>query len=89
MYCFVYSVKNILIRDRDSIGLKVMDEVKKIVEEVMQLDNETMSSQLLVIPAQQGFSSRRSTILRCRSQVGWTFHGDIYCQHIREANKVI
>ena len=67
--------------------LKITDDVKKIVEEAMRRDDETTASQLHAILSEQGFSLSLSTILRCRSQLGWTYRGSAYCQVIREANK--
>ena len=66
---------------------KITDEVRKIVEEAMRCDDETTACQLHVILKRQGYSLSLSTILRCRSQLGWTFRGSAYCQVIREANK--
>ena len=35
----------------------------------------------------KGIVLSRSTILRCRRGLGWTYRGSAYCQLIREANK--
>ena len=66
---------------------KITPEVLRIVEEQMQLDDETTAVQLqkLLFDNQQPLSLK--TILRSRSKLGWTFRGSAYCQLIRQANK--
>ena len=44
--------------------------------------------QLHDILVRHGKSISICTILRSRQRLGWTFHGSVYCQLIREANKV-
>ena len=53
----------------------------------MRKDDETTTTQLGVILRRQGFSLSRSTILRNRAVLGWTFHSSAYCQMIRSVNK--
>ena len=67
---------------------KITAEVKAIVENQMVSDDETTASQLCVLLKSRGYSIDLRTVLRCRSQLGWTFRGSAYCQLIREANKV-
>lgn len=55
---------------------KVTAEIKQVVEELMQLDDETTAVQLHRILAEKGYSISLRTILRCR--------GSAYCQHINE-----
>ena len=64
------------------------DEVKQIIETAMTNDDETTATQLKAILLQQGHNISLSTILRCRSQLGWTYRGSAYCQLIREGNKL-
>ena len=66
---------------------KITAEVKAIVEEQMRLDDETTAFQLHRLLTEKGHNLTRRTILRCRTQLGWTFRGSSYCQLIREANK--
>ena len=66
---------------------KTVEDVKKMVEEAMRRDDETTASQLHTILNEQGFSLSLSTILRCSSELGWTYRGSTYCQVIREVNK--
>ena len=67
--------------------LRITDEVTKVVEEAMQLDDKTTVCQLHVILTQQGYTLSLSTILHCRSLLDWTFHGSAYCQVICKVNK--
>ena len=65
-----------------------MPEVKRIVEERMRADNETTAVPLHAHWNSLGYSLSLATILRCRSTLGWTFHGSSYCLLIRGANQV-
>ena len=67
--------------------MKITDEVKRIVEEQMRLDDETTATQLHVLLVRLGYSLSLRTVLRCRTTLGWTFRGSAYCQLIREQNK--
>ena len=67
---------------------KITAEIKAIVEEQMQQDDETTAYQLHRLLCDRGYSISLKTILRCRSSLGWTYRGSAYCQLIREANKV-
>ena len=60
----------------------------KIVDEAMEHDDETTAIQLHKILLERGKTISLSTILRCRSQLGWTYRGSAYCQLIREGNKI-
>ena len=66
---------------------KITAEMKKIVEEQMQLDDETTAHQLHQLLVSKGFNISLRTVLRCRTSLGWTFRGSAYCQLIREVNK--
>ena len=82
-------------RETGSIGrqtgsgrpLKITAEVKEIVEEQMQTDDETSAHQLHRLLKSHGHNISLCTILRCRTALGWTFRGSSYCQLIRHANK--
>jgi len=79
---------NLARREGSSPPHKITPEVKEIVEQQMQLDDETTACQLHKLLLDKGFRMSRSTILRCRTELGWTFRGSAYCQLIRPRNKV-
>ena len=58
---------------------KITQRVKDLIEEEMQKDDETTASQLGHLLRQNGIEISHTTILRCRRQLGWTFHGSAYC----------
>ena len=53
----------------------------------MANDDETTAKQLRELLANEGHTLSKSTILRTRRSLGWTYRGSSYCQLIREANK--
>ena len=65
----------------------ITPEMKTIVEEQMRSDDETTAVQLHSLLTSRGFRVSKKTILRCRTDLGWTFRGSAYCQLIRESNK--
>ena len=65
----------------------ITEEVKEIVEDAMRRDDETSASQLHVLLVQRGYTLSLRSILRYRTQLGWTYRSSAYCQLIREANK--
>jgi len=67
---------------------KTTAEIKDIVEQQMQRDDETTAVQLHHLLSSRGYSISLRSILRCRTSLGWTFRGSAYCQLIRDANKV-
>ena len=78
------------IRRRPGSGrpTKITSEVLQIVEEQMQLDDETTAIQLQKLLVDKEHPLSLQTILRSRSKLGWTFRGSAYCQLIRDVNKV-
>jgi len=66
---------------------KISTEIKRIVEEQMQVDDETTATQLHRLLQQRGYNLSLRTVLRCRTLLGWTFRGSAYCQLIRDVNK--
>ena len=66
---------------------KLTEEMKAIVEHQMQVDDETTAHQLHALLLRKCYNTSISTVLRCRSSLGWTFRGSAYCQLIREVNK--
>ena len=66
----------------------ITPEIQAIVDQEMEKDDETTATQLKQILTQKGYKISLSTVLRCRSKLGWTFKGSRYCQHVRPANKV-
>lgn len=67
---------------------KITPEIKKIVEDRMQEDDETTAVQLFQLLKEKGHVVSLRTILRCRNVLGWTFRGSSYCQLIRHVNKI-
>ena len=65
----------------------ITDEIRRVVEQQMRLDDETTASQLFVHLRNLGYRLNLRTILRCRTSLGWTFQGSAYCQLIRDVNK--
>ena len=59
---------------------KICREIKSFVEQMMQANDETMAHQLHALLMRAGYSISISTILRCRTSLGWTFRGSSYCQ---------
>ena len=66
-----------------SITLKI----KELVEGKMKDDDETTVTQLHSMLADNGITILLRTVLRCRTTLGWKFHGSAYCQLIRQVNK--
>ena len=66
---------------------KITEDVKRIVDQQMSVDDETTATQLHVLLTNFGYRLSLRTVLRCRTTLGWTFRGSAYCQLIREANK--
>ena len=66
---------------------KITDAVKALVERRMREDDETTAHQIHFLLTSQGYRISCSTVLCCRTSLGWTFRGSSYCQLIREANK--
>ena len=65
----------------------ITTEIKAVVEEEMQRDDETTAIQLHKLLVSRGYKISIQTVLRCRSSLGWTFRGSAYCQLIRDVNK--
>ncbi len=66
---------------------KVTAEIKKIVDDQMDIDDETTAHQLHSFLCRKGYNISIRTVLRCWSKLGWTFRGSAYCQLIRHVNK--
>ena len=66
---------------------KRTEEVKEIVESTMRADDETTAKQLGEKLAGEGYALSEMSVLRCRSELGWTYGGSAYCQMIRAANR--
>ena len=65
----------------------ITSDVKRLVEEQMQLDDKTTATQLHSFLLSKGIIISLKTILRCRKSLGWTFQGSSYCQLIRKDKK--
>ena len=66
---------------------KLTREMLDAIEEQMRLDDETTATQLVRILEERGYKVSKTTIVRARRILGWTFHGSRYCQLIRSVNK--
>ena len=66
---------------------KLTAEIKALVEQQMQLDDETTAHQLHRLLQARGYKISLRTVLRCRRSLGWTFRGSAYCQLIHDVNK--
>ena len=63
-------------------------EIKKLVEEQMRCNDETTASQLHTLLTHEGHRLSLSTVLHCRSMLGWSYRGSAHCQVSCDANKV-
>ena len=66
---------------------KLSDDVITLIEEQMKRNDETTATQILKMLEERGHKVSLTTIIRARKNLGWTFHGNRYCQLIREKNK--
>ena len=67
---------------------KVTEDIRRLIDEKMEEDDETSGMQLQKMLLQYGHRLSKSTILKCRRELGWTRRGSAYCQMIRVGNKV-
>lgn len=67
---------------------KVTMQVKCLIDQLMEEDDETTAYQLHHMLVENGIQISFRTILRCHTALGWTFRGSAYCQLIREENKI-
>ena len=58
-----------------------------VIEELTRQDDETTATQLVRILEERGYKVSKTTIVRARRFLGWTFHGSRCCQLIRSVNK--
>ena len=65
---------------------KVTAEIKKMIDDLMKLDDEITPYQLYRLLTEKGYSISLRTTLRCRTAFGWTFRGSTYCQLIHEVS---
>ena len=68
-------------------SFKLTPEMLRLVEDHLQEDDEATAIQLLKLLNDNGYDVSKTTIIRARKLLGWTFHGSRYCQMIRQANK--
>ena len=66
---------------------KLTPKILVMIEERMRTDDETKATQLLTMVNAAGYNVSKSTIIRARRILGWTFHGCRYCRMIRTQNK--
>ena len=60
----------------------ITPEIKTFVEEEMREDDETTAEQLHSLLTLRGFRISKKTILRCRTDLSWTFRGSAYCHSV-------
>ena len=63
---------------------KITTQVKRLVDQQLEKDDETTAYQLHHMLIENGIQIS----LRCRSSLGCTFQGSAYCQLIHEQNNV-
>ena len=68
-------------------GFKLTPNMLRLLEDRLQEDDEATAMQLLKLLNDKGYQVSRSTVIRARKILGWTFHGSRYCQMIRRKNK--
>ena len=66
---------------------KATERVKDIFEKCMRNDDETTATQIRSVLAREGYHLSVRTVLRSRTELGWTYRGSAYCQVIRDVNK--
>jgi transposase len=66
---------------------KISAEIRKLVDDRMMEDDETTVRELQKILVEHGHQVGATTILKCRTELGWTRRGAAYCQMIRDVNK--
>ena len=68
---------------------KLSPPVQQLIEGAMRSDDETTATQLQLqaMLAPRHIYVSLSTIVRNRSELGWTYRGSAYCQLIRRENK--
>ena len=52
-------------------------------------DYESMDTQIHSVLAHEGYHLSIRTVLRCRTELGWTYRGSAYCQVIRDVVKLL
>ena len=62
-------------------------EIKALVEQQMQTDDETTAFQLHKLLVFRGYKISAHTVLHCRKAPVYTFRGSAYCQLICDVNK--
>ena len=66
---------------------KVNAEIRKLIEDQMQKNDETTIQELKQLLKKEGFDVAQSSIHQWRKYLGWTSKGTSYCQMIRDVNK--
>ena len=65
-----------------------MEDVERIVNEQMKVNDKMTATQLHLLLVDLGYSLSLRTVLRCGLTLGWTFCRSAYCQLICEANRI-
>lgn len=79
--------KSIARKPGSGMPPKLSPAVQQLIEDAMQADDECTATQLQVLLASKNIYVSLATIVRNRSELGWTYRGSAYCQLIRQANK--
>ena len=75
-----YEITHSIRQKPGSGGLSAITaEIKGLVEQQMQMDDETTVLQLHKQLVSRGYKISAHTFLRCRKALGWTFRGSAYC----------
>ena len=67
--------QSIVIKPAVGRPCKTTQTVRDLIEEQMQKDDETTATELDRLLQVKGIKLSRSTILRCRRKLGWTYRG--------------
>lgn len=86
--CRYEQTETITRKPGSGFSSKIHDGVKSIIEDRMKKDDETTAMELKGELGRRGVPLSKSTILRCRRSLGWTYRGSSYCQLIRQPNKL-
>ena len=62
--------------------------IKGLVEQQMQKDNKATATQLHQMLLEEDIVISLCSVLRCKTNLGWTFWDNAYCQLIRDDSKV-
>lgn len=82
-----HQTKSIARKPGSGMPPRLSPAVQQLIENAMQADDECTATQLQAILASMNIYVSLATIVRSRTQLGWTYRGSAYCQLIRQQNK--